>query len=106
MFLERNKKNHTYIMLWVVCRRFSLSLPPLVFLYREREARDKEWEEKKAAKKKEEEKEKRRREKGKAGEGSDQVCCGRHFRFWGSLHCCIGARVDCFFKSKVWMSQP
>lgn len=91
------------------CLSSFLSLPPpppLVFFYREREARDKEWEEKKAAKKKEEEKEKRRREKGKAGEGSDQVCCGRHFRFWGSLYCCFGARVDCLFKSKVWMSQP
>lgn len=53
----------------------SVGLPCLV---REREAKDKEWEEKKAAKKAEEKKEKRRREK--AGSDDDQVRCVAHFQ--------------------------
>lgn len=47
-------------------------------LFRERDAKQKEWEEKKAAKEAAEKKETRRREKEKeqAGDGSGQVRCG------------------------------
>lgn len=58
---------HTFVLSFYV-------LPMASLIVREREAKDKEWEDKKAAKKAEEKKEKRRREK--AGDGSDQVCCG------------------------------
>lgn len=70
----------TFFLLFRVCDTafFSclilLSLCVFCSLFREREAKDKEWEKKKADRKAEEKKEKRRREE--EGDGDDQVCWG------------------------------
>lgn len=67
--------NHLFFLfLFILHFLFIFRTISRLFFFREREAKDKEWEQKKADRKAEEKKGNRRREKGEGG--ADQVCCG------------------------------